>query len=176
MKPELADRLKSPLRLNRANAAAAAVLCKICEQPAPFFEVVNSSKCAYGLVDPEYESIRSRLVADRLAQYLGSVRGARILDCGTGGGEFVVRMGELGFGQVANYDPLSRPTPSEGTFDIISCAEVVERVPFELALLEAIRSLLNEGRCIILGETLQPRISGRCGQTGGMWRGTTGMS
>jgi hypothetical protein len=44
--PELADRLASLPPLDRANARAAAVPCKICRHPAPFFDVVDLNKCA----------------------------------------------------------------------------------------------------------------------------------
>ena len=200
MRPELNHRLAALPRLNRSNAAAAALRCKICGQTALFFDVVDFNKCAafyyfgpsgvpvsyhrcdqcgflftaffddwceddfrrfiynddYRLVDPEYEGIRPRLVANHLAQFLISEKGARILDYGAGSGHFAVRMAELGFRYVASYDPFAMPAPPEGKFDIITCTEVIEHVPFPLASLEAMRSLLNEDGCIILGETLQP--------------------
>src|SRR6516162_8553610 len=46
LKPELADRLASLPRLDRANARTASITCKICGHPAPFFDVVDFNKCA----------------------------------------------------------------------------------------------------------------------------------
>ncbi len=46
MTPTLADRLASVPRLDRANARAAALPCKICRHPALFFDVVDFNKCA----------------------------------------------------------------------------------------------------------------------------------
>lgn len=200
MEPELAHRLAGLPRLSRANAAAAALPCKICGQPALFFDVVDFNKCAgfycfglsgvtvkyhrcdqcgflftgffddwsdddfrqfiynddYCLVDPEYEGVRPRLAADHLAKYLDREKDARILDYGAGSGHFAVRMSELGFGHVASYDPFSMPMPPEGKFDIITCTEVIEHIPFPVPSLETMRALLNDDGCIILGETLQP--------------------
>jgi SAM-dependent methyltransferase len=44
--PELADRLAALPRLDRANAVAVSVPCKICGNPAAFFDVVDFNKCA----------------------------------------------------------------------------------------------------------------------------------
>jgi hypothetical protein len=198
--PELADRLASLPPLDRANARAAAVPCKICRHPAPFFDVVDLNKCAgfyafgpagvpvdyhrcdecgflftpffddwseddfrrfiynddYVLVDPEYAAIRPVMVAEHLAQFLDGRQDARMLDYGAGSGLFADRMAELGFRNVASYDPFSMPTMPSGRFDIITCTEVIEHIPSPLAALEAMRPLLTDHACIILGETLQP--------------------
>ena len=46
MTPRLAALLEAVPPLNRANAAAASVACKVCGHPAPFFDVVDFNKCA----------------------------------------------------------------------------------------------------------------------------------
>jgi SAM-dependent methyltransferase len=110
----------------------------------------------YRLVDPEYAGIRPRLVAEHLARFMGGMVDARILDYGAGAGQFAERMAELGFPHVTSYDPFSMPERPEGRFDIITCTEVLEHVPFPLPALQEMQALLNDGGCIILGETLQP--------------------
>jgi 2-polyprenyl-6-hydroxyphenyl methylase/3-demethylubiquinone-9 3-methyltransferase len=193
-------RLVSLLPLDRANARAAAIPCKVCGHPAPFFDVVDFNKCAgfyqfgpsgvpvsyhrcvecgflftaffddwsdedfrrfiynedYWLVDPEYQAIRPRQVADHLAALLEDQRQARILDYGAGSGLFAQRLVELGFHDVTSYDPISLPIRPSGRFDIITCTEVIEHSPTPMASFEDMRSLLAEPGCIILGETLQP--------------------
>ena len=45
MKPTLEEHLAALPRLNRANTYATAIPCKVCGQPAPFFDVVDFNKC-----------------------------------------------------------------------------------------------------------------------------------
>ena len=110
----------------------------------------------YGLVDPEYEGTRPIRVADHLAQFLAGREDAGILDYGAGGGLFAKRLTELGFQHVESYDPFSMPARPSGRFDIITCTEVIEHVPFPSVALDDMLSLLAVHGCIILGETLQP--------------------
>lgn len=46
MTPLLADRLTHLPRLDRKNGRAGAISCKICQLPAPFFDMVDFNKCA----------------------------------------------------------------------------------------------------------------------------------
>jgi hypothetical protein len=193
-------RLESLPPLDRSNARVAAIPCKVCGHPAPFFDVVDFNKCAgfyhfgpagvpvsyhrceecgflftpfcddwsaedfrrfiynddYRLVDPEYQSIRPCMVADHLARLLDDWRQAQVLDYGAGSGLFAQRMVELGFPNVASYDPFSLPVRPRGRFDIITCTEVIEHSPTPLVSFADMRTLLADGGCIILGETLQP--------------------
>ena len=48
MDPLLASQLARLPRLNPANVLAGAVPCKVCDNPAPFFDVVDFNKCAGG--------------------------------------------------------------------------------------------------------------------------------
>jgi hypothetical protein len=45
LKPTLEEHLAALPRLNRANTYATAIPCKVCGQPAPFFDVVDFNKC-----------------------------------------------------------------------------------------------------------------------------------
>ena len=107
-------------------------------------------------MDPEYASVRPISVADHLAQFLGDFKDARILDYGAGRGLFANRLTELGFKRVESYDPFSLPAQPSGQFDIITCTEVIEHIPSPLTALQEMQSLLGQGGCIIIGETLQP--------------------
>jgi 2-polyprenyl-6-hydroxyphenyl methylase/3-demethylubiquinone-9 3-methyltransferase len=200
MIPALVSRLLSLPALNILNLGTSSIACKICQRPAPFFDVVDFNKCAgyycfgpanvrvnyhrcpecgflftpffddwtekdfsqfvynddYGLVDPEYQSIRPTMVAEHLAQVLYGFEDARILDYGAGSGLFAKRMAELGFFRVESYDPFSIPARPAGHFDIITCIEVIEHSPKPVAMLQDMQSLLTGNGCIILGETLQP--------------------
>jgi 2-polyprenyl-6-hydroxyphenyl methylase/3-demethylubiquinone-9 3-methyltransferase len=200
MDASLAHQLSLLPRLNRANALAGAVPCKVCDSPAAFFDVVDFNKSTGGyafgqsginlqwyrcencgflftlffddwsmqdfsqfvynedyiLLDPDYLSIRPRGMAGHMAEVLADHKDARILDYGAGANVFAARMTELGFAHVESYDPFSLPARPTGTFDIITCIEVIEHAPSPQGILADMRSFLADGGCILLNESLQP--------------------
>lgn len=205
----LEARLLALPHLSRENAAAASIPCKICRQPAPFFDIVDFQKCVgsyafgpsgihiawhrcnhcgflftpffddwslvdfaryiynddYAVVDPDYVSLRPRTMARTLAALFAGCEAARILDYGAGQGLLAESLAEFGFQHVESYDPFSLPVRPSGTFDIITCNEVIEHAPFPLRAIEDMRSLLRDEGCIVFSETLQPADIGRvrCG-------------
>lgn len=139
-------------------------LCPICDciftnffdawTEADFAERIYNAD--YIKVDSEYESIRPRASAEDLAGRWGDSRGARVLDYGSGTGAFADALRGLGYGAVESYDPFSSPQPPEGTFDIITCFEVIEHTPWPAETLRRMCSYLKPDGCIVLGQTLQP--------------------
>ncbi len=109
----------------------------------------------YVRVDPDYVGGRPIRLLKAIPPLLGPPSGLRILDYGSGAGIFVNGLVALGY-QAAGYDPFSSPERPAGRFDLIICIEVIEHAPDPMAVLRDMRSLLDEGGGILLGETLQP--------------------
>lgn len=110
----------------------------------------------YIKVDPEYDLVRPRHAADELAPSMRGAENCRILDYGSGSGVFAKEMALRGFGSVESYDPFSSPTMPTGTFDIITCFDVIEHSANPRHTLAEILLYLAEGGCVIVGQTLQP--------------------
>lgn len=110
----------------------------------------------YLAVDGEYAEIRPRRVATHMAKFLAGFEDARLVDYGSGTGQFAARMRAGGFRNVTSFDPFSAPVRPSGRFDIITCFEVIEHTPTPLETLQDIASLLNDDGCVVLGESLQP--------------------
>jgi Methyltransferase domain len=110
----------------------------------------------YPMVDPEYAEQRPRRTAERLAGILQGFAEAHILDYGSGSGIFARSMAERGFPNVQEYDPFSHPVSPAGRFHVIVCNEVLEHSPDPLNTMHAMRALLDDDGCIILGQSLQP--------------------
>ncbi len=110
----------------------------------------------YVLLDPEYLSARPKRQAEQVAKLFADFEHVRILDYGSGANVFGPRLQELGFAHVESYDPFSSPTRPEGTFDIVTCIEVIEHAPSPQAILADMRSFLVDDGCILMGESLQP--------------------
>jgi hypothetical protein len=110
----------------------------------------------YLKVDPEYLGARARRTAREMAIFLAGCENLRILDYGSGSGIFSEEMAKHGFKQVESYDPISSPSRPPGSFDIVTCFEVIEHSPQPLVTLtEMCGSLSNRG-AIIIGQSLQP--------------------
>ncbi|MBV8578900.1 MAG: class I SAM-dependent methyltransferase, partial [Acetobacteraceae bacterium] len=110
----------------------------------------------YALVDGEYAEVRPSKVAAGMAEKLEGLNGLRLLDYGSGSGAFAARMRAAGFLYVESYDPFSNPSRPSGQFDLITCFEVIEHTISPVDALRDMRSLLNEGGCIVFSQALQP--------------------
>ena len=87
---------------------------------------------------------------------LAQCREARILDYGSGGGEFAEAMRARGFGSIESYDPFSHPVRPSGLFDLITCFEVIEHTLSPVRAIEDMRSFLKGGGAILFTQNLQP--------------------
>lgn len=138
--------------------------CKICGAIfTDYFDAWTTADFArhvynddYIQVDREYESIRPTHFANDMAKRWGNCRDARILDYGSGAGVFAAEMRRLGFLHIESYDPFSSPERPSGTFDIITCCEVIEHTPSPLATMRDMAGYLKDDGCIIVTQTLQP--------------------
>lgn len=112
----------------------------------------------YVLVDPEYETIRPERVARQFASVFPDARAARILDYGAGNGHFASMLRSLGYENVTAYDPFveqfaQRPS---GTFDCITCNEVVEHVPSPRAVFNDLASFMADEAMVLFSTVYQP--------------------
>ena len=119
----------------------------------------------YLKVDPEYVDVRPRRNATHLAPALSFCMDARILDYGSGSGAFAAAMTAHSFKRVESYEPFTSPTKPNGTFDMITCFEVLEHAARPVDTLLEIAGWLSAGGIILIGQTLQPEniedIAGR---------------
>ncbi len=109
----------------------------------------------YVKADPEYSGTRPLRTAEQMT-ILAQCREARILDYGSGGGEFEEAMRARGFGSIESYDPFSHPVRPSGTFDLITCVEVIEHTLSPVRAIADMRSFLKEGGAILFTQNLQP--------------------
>ena len=110
----------------------------------------------YIKVDSEYVEVRPRFVARDMAERWGDCRAARVLDYGSGAGVFADELRILGYQDVTAYDPFSSPERPTGTFDIITCFEVIEHTPSPLETFKDMCRYLKPDGCVIVSQTLQP--------------------
>ncbi len=118
-------------------------------------------------VDPDLTEVRpagnARLVGATFQTYQSTLR---ILDYGGGTGLFAERLRTLGFSAVT-YDPFlsDNELPTE-CFDLITCFEVMEHVPFPAEIIASIvRFLKPEGVVLFSTVLLPPSFS----KTGLQW-------
>lgn len=116
----------------------------------------NVYNADYIKIDSEYQSIRPRFVANDMAKRWGDCRDARILDYGSGAGAFADELRTLGYNHVEAYDPFSSPARPSGSFDIVTCLEVIEHTPWPVESLREMVGYLKPDGCIIVSQTLQP--------------------
>lgn len=110
----------------------------------------------YAKIDPDYLQVRPRRMAEQVASMLGGCRDVRILDFGSGNGEFAVAMRARGFRWIESYDPFSCPARPDGIFDLITCFEVIEHTVSPTRTVEEMKSLLRADGAILFSQALQP--------------------
>lgn len=121
----------------------------------------------YILVDPDFAEARpaanARLVTESFA---GSRETMRILDYGGGDGLLAERLRAQGF-EAATYDPFSRfDSMPAGRFDLITCFEVMEHVPWPREAVAAMTGLLKDEKkegAILFSTLVQPEEFAREG-------------
>jgi 2-polyprenyl-3-methyl-5-hydroxy-6-metoxy-1,4-benzoquinol methylase len=111
----------------------------------------------YLSVDPDFVEVRpagnSRMIAESFHASRSSIG---ILDFGGGDGLLAQRLREQGF-IAATYDPFSSfDTVPMDTFDLITCFEVMEHVPYPLETVSTMVSMLKPQGAILFSTLLQP--------------------
>lgn len=122
--------------------------------PADFSEFVYNAD--YAIVDPDYTGARSIIAAVEMAKLLKGCEAARILDYGSGAGQFSLEMKARGFDHVTGYDPFSAPHRPSDRFDIVIAIEVIEHSVDPVGTLRDMNAFLKEGGGILLTQLLQP--------------------
>ena len=118
----------------------------------------------YALVDPDFVETRptgnARLVAESFADARATMR---ILDYGGGAGLLAERLRAEGF-DAATYDPFSQfNTLPDERFDLITCFEVMEHVPWPRATVRTMDGLLKEDGAILFSTLVLPETFEREG-------------
>jgi 2-polyprenyl-6-hydroxyphenyl methylase/3-demethylubiquinone-9 3-methyltransferase len=109
----------------------------------------------YILVDPEYAGIRPERLAGGMSWLLGP-SDLQILDYGSGAGHFGTCLMSKGRHRVTSYDPFSSPGRPSGTFDLVTCHEVLEHSPDPDGTLRDILQFLAPGGLVIATTACQP--------------------
>jgi SAM-dependent methyltransferase len=121
----------------------------------------------YVIVDPDYVEVRPAGNAAVIAATFPEARSSiTILDYGGGSGLLATRLREQGF-TAATYDPFSEfcELPAE-RFDLITCFEVMEHVPFPEKTVAQMVSLMKKPGAILFSTLVQP---GNLDQVGLNW-------
>ena len=111
----------------------------------------------YVLVDPDFVDVRptgnARLVADSFADARSTMR---VLDYGGGAGLLAERLRAEAF-DAETYDPFSQfnALPDE-QFDLITCFEVMEHLPWPRETVRTMDGLLKEEGAILFSTLVQP--------------------
>lgn len=123
-------------------------------EPEDFSSAIYNAD--YIKVDGDYESVRPVSFANEMAARWGNCWDAHILDYGSGNGAFANQLRLHAYQHVQTYDPYTNPTLPDGTFDIITCFEVIEHERYPLDVLRKMSAYLKDDGCIIFSQTLQP--------------------
>jgi 2-polyprenyl-6-hydroxyphenyl methylase/3-demethylubiquinone-9 3-methyltransferase len=111
----------------------------------------------YVVVDPDYVEVRPAANATVVANSFRDGRDAMtILDYGGGSGLLAARLRDQGF-RASTYDPFSsfNQMPVE-QFDLITCFEVMEHVPFPQKTAAEMVSLMKKPGAILFSTVVQP--------------------
>jgi len=123
--------------------------------PEAFLKYVYNND--YAVVDPDYLAARPTNNAKAIGQAFQASRASlSILDYGGGSGLFASLLQEQGF-KAGTYDPFStfsaRP---QGPFDLITCFEVMEHLPFPDRIVSDMSQLLADEGVIFFSTLTQP--------------------
>ena len=110
----------------------------------------------YIKIDGEYAGARASRTARHMQSVLDGCQHLKILDYGSGSGQFAAQLQRLGFVHVSNYDPFSSPERPHDLFDVITCFEVIEHTSDPIGTLADIARFLSDKGAVFVGETLQP--------------------
>ncbi len=111
----------------------------------------------YILVDPEYADKRAQEQAKYISSLLGNHKELRILDYGSGSGNFALYIRELGYKFVTSYDPFANPDRPQGPFDLVTAFEVVEHSPRPLDTFREMKDFLTADGAIVISQSIQPK-------------------
>lgn len=108
----------------------------------------------YRLFDPEYREARPRNNAERVTGLFPEHHNLRLLDYGCGNGAMVTLLGFVGWDRAEGYDPFTHEKRPQGTFDVVTAFEVVEHVPDQHGLVEALKGFLAETGVVVFSTLL----------------------
>jgi SAM-dependent methyltransferase len=123
--------------------------------PEAFLEHIYNNE--YAFVDPDYVEARPMNNAKIIAQTFRASREAlSILDYGGGNGLLARALAAEGF-HATTYDPLTAYSAHpQGPFDLITCFEVMEHLPFPDRTVADISRLLAEEGVLLFSTLTQP--------------------
>lgn len=110
----------------------------------------------YKLVDPEYDEIRPKKLAQWILPFLDDNKELSILDYGAGTALFGSELNALGY-SVSSWDPLWKKDPDfdkDAKFDVITAFEVLEHTPDPYETAKEIINFSKEGEGQLVIHTL----------------------
>lgn len=113
----------------------------------------------YASVDPDFAVARPRSNAEFvLERILRGERDARVLDFGGGNGGLAMLLRSAGVKRAETYDPFyaGKEGKPAGTFDLVTCFEVMEHTPQPAKTLKELRWLVDEKGMLFFSTLLQP--------------------
>lgn len=112
----------------------------------------------YILVDPDYAGTRPRQSAQVVHRLFSGSPDLRVLDYGGGAGQTAQALRDAGFQSVFTYDPFnpSYAARPQGTFDLITCFEVMEHTPQPRQTLTDLLGFLREPGLVLFSTLFQP--------------------
>lgn len=113
---------------------------------------------AYLLADPDFIERRPASNGDMLQRTFGHAASTlRVLDYGGGNGALANGLRARGFATAATYDPFyAGSVRPQGTFDLVTCFEVMEHTPTPRETLADILSFVTPGGLLMFSTLLQP--------------------
>jgi 2-polyprenyl-6-hydroxyphenyl methylase/3-demethylubiquinone-9 3-methyltransferase len=114
----------------------------------------------YHFVDPQMTIDRPKSDVNRFINFFGDLnKDLMILDYGGGKGGFSEFLRQEGFKNVVSYDPFFSDfnRMPEIKFDIVTCFEVIEHVPFPMDVIENLSNLVKDTGLVLIGTALIPQ-------------------